>query len=31
LLQAVRDREAQRRRDREQRGTERYDTVEQDW
>jgi hypothetical protein len=31
LLQAVRDREAQRRRDREQRGTERYDTVERDW
>ena len=31
LLQAVRDREAQRRRDREQRGSERYDTVEQDW
>jgi hypothetical protein len=31
LLQAVRDREAQRRRDREERGTERYDTVEQDW
>ena len=31
LLQAVRDREAQRRRDREQRGPERYDTVEKDW
>ncbi len=31
LLQAVRDREAQRRRDREQRGTERYETVERDW
>jgi len=31
LLQAVRDREAQRRRDREQRGTEGYDTVERDW
>jgi hypothetical protein len=31
LLQAVRDREAQRRRDREQRGTEGYDTVEKDW
>ena len=31
LLQAVRDREAQRRRDREQRGAERYDTVEKDW
>jgi Ca-activated chloride channel family protein len=31
LLQAVRDREAQRRRDREQRGTKRYDTVEKDW
>jgi Ca-activated chloride channel family protein len=31
LLQAVRDREAQRRRDREQRGTEHYDTVEKDW
>jgi hypothetical protein len=31
LLQAVRDREAQRRRDREQRGTERYETVEKDW
>jgi Ca-activated chloride channel family protein len=31
LLQAVRDREAQRRRDREQRGTENYDTVEKDW
>ena len=31
LLQAVREREAQRRRDREQRGTERYDTVERDW
>jgi hypothetical protein len=31
LLQAVRDREAQRRRDREQRGSERYDTVERDW
>jgi hypothetical protein len=31
LLQAVRDREAQRRRDREQGGTERYDTVEKDW
>jgi hypothetical protein len=31
LLQAVRDREAQRLRDREQRGIERYDTVERDW
>jgi len=31
LLQAVRDREAQRRRDREQRESERYDTVEKDW
>ncbi|MBW2541686.1 MAG: VWA domain-containing protein [Deltaproteobacteria bacterium] len=31
LLQAVRDREAQRRRDREQRGTQGYDTVEKDW
>ncbi len=31
LLQAVRDREAQRRRDREQRGIEGYDTVEKDW
>jgi len=31
LLQAVRDREAQRRRDREQRGSEGYDTVEKDW
>jgi methyl-accepting chemotaxis protein len=31
LLQAVRDREAQRRRDREQRGTKGYDTVEKDW
>ncbi len=31
LLQAVRDREAQRRRDREQRGAERYETVEKDW
>jgi hypothetical protein len=31
LLQAVRDREAQRRRDRDQRGVERYETVEQDW
>ncbi len=31
LLQAVRDREAQRRRDREQRGRAGYDTVERDW
>ena len=31
LLQAVRDREAQRRRDREQRGTAGYETVEKDW
>jgi len=31
LLQAVRDREAQRRRDREERETEHYDTVERDW
>ncbi len=31
LLQAVRDREAQRRRDREQRGTGSYETVEKDW
>jgi Ca-activated chloride channel family protein len=31
LLQAVRDREAQRRRDREQRGAAGYETVEKDW
>jgi hypothetical protein len=31
LLQAVRDREAQRLRDREQRGTTGYETVEKDW
>jgi hypothetical protein len=31
LLQAVRDREAQRRRDREQKGASGYETVEKDW
>jgi Ca-activated chloride channel family protein len=31
LLQAVRDREAQRRRERDQRGSEGYETVEKDW
>ena len=31
LLQAVRDREAQRRNEREQRGTAGHDTVEKDW